>query len=568
MVNPVSSPTNFLNGYVDGIDFDKSNIENIKSKTAEKLEALSKQREERDSSSDILTSNYTQDLIEGGILPGTEGYVSATQKDADRRSGDLAIQDYFSEEEMAKRNASYENILRMNDEVAADRRAARQEEIFGDGGMYEQMIQKRNENAYGSEKNPYASILDYMPEEDPRAVDKDTNNNNDNDNGNANNAALPELIDRPEGDPLTTELYNAATNKPEFNKDVSFDGRDFDYFLQRAQSIKANIDPDDDEGGTTSYASILDLTPEQRLRNEYTYNDPNKADLYQRLQAEGLSDDDMLKAAQSAGLTNVRTGEKGMDDFNQIIDAYNKGFYEGDEYGNGSLKSEQDLIDWYNSQGDDLKNINLKKAQKKAGYETYDNEEDAQKLMEFLGKKLQRQGIAGEPNKKDMKAFNKQMNKLDKMFGNTITYKEYKNALKDNKASDVNSWMKDYMELGGGVGKRVQDKIGDKNKMPSNDLQDSVDSNYFQGNYGNMLGKPKDVVYTTEFIDSDGDSIDDRFQAAPGLPQFKGKFGMKDYDNALNVINDPKAVGDYMLELKSKGIDFRPKLTDQFIYLR
>tara|TARA_B100000424_G_scaffold105851_1_gene79668 strand:- start:254 stop:640 length:387 start_codon:yes stop_codon:yes gene_type:complete len=128
--------------------------------------------------------------------------------------------------------------------------------------------------------------------------------------------------------------------------------------------------------------------------------------------------------------------------------------------------------------------------------------------------------------------------------------------------------MKDYMELGGGVGKRVQDKIGDKNKMPSNDLQDSVDSNYFQGNYGNMLGKPKDVVYTTEFIDSDGDSIDDRFQAAPGLPQFKGKFGMKDYDNALNVINDPKAVGDYMLELKSKGIDFRPKLTDQFIYLR
>jgi len=151
--------------------------------------------------------------------------------------------------------------------------------------------------------------------------------------------------------------------------------------------------------------------------------------------------------------------------------------------------------------------------------------------MDFLSGKLQRQGIVGEPSKKDMKAFNKQMDSLDNIFGKKVTYKEYKNAIKDNQASDVDSWMKQYMELGGGVGKRVQDKIGDKNKMPSNDLQDG----YFN---------------------------------SVQMPEFGNKFGMKNYDNALNVINDPKATGDYMLGLKSQGIDFRPKLTDQFTYLR
>ena len=518
-------------GVANPIDFDRQPIEDIKDKTDERLDGI---RPDRVSPEDTLTSSYTQSLMDGGVLPGSEGYISPSEKDENRLAGDLAIKDAFSADEMDKRNTSYENIIRMNAEVAADRRNARADELLGEGGNYDRMMDALMSNAYGSESNPGASILDYFPEqvesEPGKDKDKDKNKNK---NKNKENEAivLPELIDRPEGSPLTTELYNAAQNSPEFNKNVSFDGRDFDYFLQRAQSVNANVDPDDDEGGTTNFANIMDLDTNQRLNNEYTYNDPNKADLYLRLQAEGLSDDDMLKAAQSAGLSNVKTGKEGMDDFNQIIDAYNKGFYEGDEYSDGSLKSEQDLLDWYNSQGDDLKKVKLKKAQKKAGYETYDSEEDAQALMDFLSGKLQRQGIVGEPNKKDMKAFNKQMDSLDNIFGKKVTYKEYKNALEGNKASDVNSWMEQYMNLGGGVGKRVQDKIGDKNNMPSTDLQDG----YFNGMQ---------------------------------MPEFENNFGMKDYENALNVINDPKATGDYMLALKSQGIDFRPKLTNQYTYLR
>ena len=59
-----------------------------------------------------------------------------------------------------------------------------------------------------------------------------------------------------------------------------------------------------------------------------------------------------------------------------------------------------------------------------------------------------------------MKAFNKQMNKIENMFGGKFKFSTYQEALEGNKASDVNDWVKNYIDLGGGVGRRVTDAIG------------------------------------------------------------------------------------------------------------
>lgn len=113
-----------------------------------------------------------------------------------------------------------------------------------------------------------------------------------------------------------------TTEKGSYETDpASWDGRKFDYFLTRAQSISADVDPDDDEGGWRSYSSVKELYPEQRLNNQYTYNDPFKADIYNQLSDAGLSNQDMQDAAQSAGLTNINS-QKEID---KIITVFQKG---------------------------------------------------------------------------------------------------------------------------------------------------------------------------------------------------------------------------------------------------
>jgi hypothetical protein len=102
---------------------------------------------------------------------------------------------------------------------------------------------------------------------------------------------------------------------------ASWDGRDFDYFLKRAQSVSADVDPDDDEQGTSSFSSIKDLYPEQRLNNEFTYSDPFKADIYNQLSSAGLSNQDMQDAAQSLSYTNVNSQK----DIDNMIKAFEKG---------------------------------------------------------------------------------------------------------------------------------------------------------------------------------------------------------------------------------------------------
>ena len=42
--------------------------------------------------------------------------------------------------------------------------------------------------------------------------------------------------------------------------------------------------------------------------------------------------------------------------------------------------------------------------------------------------------------------------------------------------------------------------------------------------------------FSTEVIDSDGDGIDDRYQAAPGMPTFKGDFEIRDARKARTAL--------------------------------
>lgn len=98
-------------------------------------------------------------------------------------------------------------------------------------------------------------------------------------------------------------------------------GMDFDQFLQKAQGVRADVDPDDDEGGTQYFSSIQDLYPEQRLKNEYTYTNTAEADIYNQLSRAGLSNQDMQDAAQSIRLREVNTQK----DINNVIKAFQGG---------------------------------------------------------------------------------------------------------------------------------------------------------------------------------------------------------------------------------------------------
>ena len=168
-----------------------------------------------------------------------------------------------------------------------------------------------------------------------------------------------------------------------------------------------------------------------------------------------MSEDDMLRAAQSAGLTNIRTGKEGKSDFKQMVDAYKNDFYKG--FDGKQLKTEQDLYRWYEGQGGTKK---LSRARKAAGYKNYDSESDAKNLAQFLTNDLRKSGIRQPVDEKSMQAFNKKMNSIEDMFGGKFKFSTYQEALEGSKASDVNDWVKNYIKLGGGVGRKVTDAIG------------------------------------------------------------------------------------------------------------
>lgn len=412
----------------------KENIADILKHTDERLDRI---RTNRVSAEDTLTQKFTQDLIDGGVLPGTPGYKSAADKAAERLAGDLAIKDAFSIEEADRRRAAREADLTMLRENANERRDGKDEDLRD---RMAAMLELQAANRLNDRPN---SIMAYMgtPLESggPAPIDltkpeKEKTKNK--------KFELPDLPDEVKGDKIKGPgLYKPGESAPDFEKNPSFDGNEFYEFLEKAKAMRPG-------GRPGMYGPGQGPTSNNPVNRELNT-------LYNKLRDEGMSEDDMFKAAQTAGLTNVRTGKEGKSDFQQMLDAYENDFYKG--FDGKQLKTEQDLYRWYKEKGGTKK---LDRARKAAGYKNYDSESDAKNLAKFLTNDLRKSGIRQPVDEKSMKAFNKQMNKIENMFGGKFKFSTYQEALEGNKASSVNDWVKNYIDLGGGVGRRVTDAIG------------------------------------------------------------------------------------------------------------
>lgn len=429
--NPGSQPG------LEGIGNLKENVEAIKNK---KDERIKDSVENRTSPEDTLTYKYTQDLIDGGVLPGTPGYKTPAQLDAERLAGDLAIRDANDPEFMQERSDQRMSELEALQALNKERRNERSDEIWGEDGSYQAMMELRAAN-----RTPLPSILDFIPRvselqrppeggadpekpEAPEAPEQNTFKD------------LPDLLSKPTGGRMEgPDIYTSGGDMPNFKKNPSFDGRNFEYFLERANKMV----PGDSEGESTrpDYGNMI---PDDKFKNS----------LYNSLKDAGLSEDEMFKGAQYAGLTNVNSAS----DVDQILAAVNNNYYAD---AGKSLKSEEDLFDWYKDQGGT--NLNLEDAISEAGFKSYDSEKDANKLIKILTKDLKKSGITAEPNKKDLKQFNRQMDKLENRFGGKLDFKTYQEALANLGADSVNEWVKQYIELGGGVGRKVTDALAPNN---------------------------------------------------------------------------------------------------------
>ena len=419
----------------------KENISDILKHTDERLDRI---RQDRKSPEDTLTASYTQQLIDGGILPGSEGYVSAADKDKARLEGDLAIKDAFAKEVVQERREAFDADMASIRANATARRQGKSEELWGEGGKYDQMQEKllRTRPKAPTTEDGVISILAYAGT-DPRAPidnrDKSEPDKGDkDDNGEMN--YMPDLPDSVKGAAYGQPgLYNDGPSAPDYNKKTSWDGGSFENFLKQT--------------GTTEYRPGKSGIGQIQTN----YISKSKNDLYQRLKAEGLSDEDMKEAARAAGLTNVRTGKEGKSDFDQIIEAYNNNFYK--DFDGKELKSAKDLYRWYESKGGEK---SLNQIMNKMPFKNMDSKSEADKFAQYIANDLRKSGIRMDPDKDDMKAFDAEMDRIADMFGGKYTFSTYQEALKGNKASDVNDWLSQYMKLGGGVGQRVIDAMKDQ----------------------------------------------------------------------------------------------------------
>ncbi len=366
-------------------------------------------------------------------MPGTPGYKTPAQLDAERLAGDLAIRDANDPEFMQERSDQRMSELEALQDLNKERRNERSDEIWGEDGSYQAMMELRAAN-----RTPLPSILDFIPKvselqkppeggadpEKPEAPEQNTFKD------------LPDLLSKPTGGRMEgPDIYTSGGDMPNFKKNPSFDGRNFEYFLERAKEMVPG------ESTKSDYGNMI---PDDEFKNS----------LYNSLKDAGLNEDEMFKGAQYAGLTNVNSAS----DVDQILAAVNNNYYAD---AGKSLKSEEDLFDWYKDQGGT--NLSLDNAISKAGFNTYDSENDANKLVKILTKDLKKSGITAEPNKKDLKQFNRQMDKLENRFDGKLDFKTYQEALANLGADSVNEWVKQYIELGGGVGRRVTDALAPNN---------------------------------------------------------------------------------------------------------
>ena len=90
-------------------------------------------------------------------------------------------------------------------------------------------------------------------------------------------------------------------------KDPSFDGMDFQDFLSAAKAPQIQ------------YIKGMEVETGNPAN-------PELAKVYEKLKDAGMTEDEMFKSAQYAGLTNVRTGKEGKSDYKQMIEMFENNF--------------------------------------------------------------------------------------------------------------------------------------------------------------------------------------------------------------------------------------------------
>ena len=156
----------------------------------------------------------------------------------------------------------------------------------------------------------YAEKLAYVPEARPEPTPEPEPKEK------KERLRLPDLSETEKGEKIKAPkrfLEGKTTKiKSDFKKNPSFDGRSFQKFLKGATEMVPGGRPGlygPGEGPSSNIPLNLELNT-----------------LYNKLKDEGMSADDMFKAAQYAGLTNVRTGKEGKSDYKQMIEMFENNF--------------------------------------------------------------------------------------------------------------------------------------------------------------------------------------------------------------------------------------------------
>ena len=254
------------------------------------------------------------------------------------------------------------------------------------------------------------------------------------DKGGKDGLKLPDLDKTGEAGSFNTpkrflEGKGGGGGAPDFNKNPSFDGRSFEEFLKLAK------------------APQMQYTKAGERETGNPAN-PELAKVYNKLKDKGMSEDDMFKAAQYAGLTNIRTGKEGKSDYKQMIKAFENDFYKGKKSGGGDKPgaSKKNMYEWYLDQGGEDKGMN--KMLRRSGVQDFNSAKDGAKFATYLTDQLNRNATGANIGMDEAKA----------AFGNKFGLGEYKQAL-DYQGQDkkyIQKYLKDYAKRGGKVSNKVQ----------------------------------------------------------------------------------------------------------------
>ena len=390
----------------------------------------------------------------------------------------------------------------------------------------------------GSEMPEYLrGFQDYFLTEENLRANKERNQNNTEISPETKKEldTLPELPTKPEPIEFGKDDFVLSEeidpDIPKFKNKPSFDGykgpTGFKIWLDRATS---------EDYGDGPLPPWHQMNTNQQRR--YIYGLLNEA---------GLSDDDIYKAAQTAGITNVNS----VSDANALIEAFNNNFYQDMKPGT-NFYSGREIFDQYKEQGGKgkFKNV-LADLGLDADNLNFDSRKEAKGFRNDLLEWAKGKGFF----KSDGKGLGKFNKKLDNLFGGKFTYSNYEEALESMSPKKVNQYINEYSDLGGTVGSKVLD---------------AVNPTYFNDNYGGMLlSKNKDKEWATKVVDRDKDGIDDRSQPGPGVPSFSGAFGERDLKNVKPYLRDKGfSKEQFLKKLQEAGVDFKDPILDKFDFLQ